>query len=199
MSEKQNILQKILGKALANVQVSVRQEKNIVNRLGINSQSILGQMISNFQFIRINQYLTILGNESIEEINEFVKSFYPGEKFIVAYDIWGGIFALNNGDFSGDTRNLWYMAPDTLRWENLNSHYSQFVYWACSEKIDEFYKDFFWTGMKRDTESIGEMQAVLFYPFLWSNECTVETASKKIVPLKELIALNAEYAQLFGM
>lgn len=53
--------------------------------------------------------------------------------------------------------------------------------------------------MKRDTESIGEMQAVLFYPFLWSNECTVETASKKIVPLKELIALNAEYAQLFGM
>ena len=61
MSEKQNILQKILGKALANVQVSVRQDKNIVNRLGINSQSILGQMISNFQFVRINQYLTILG------------------------------------------------------------------------------------------------------------------------------------------
>ena len=78
MSEKQSILQKILGKALANVQVSVRQDKNIVNRLGINSQSILGQMISNFQFVRINQYLTILGNESIEEINEFVKSFYPG-------------------------------------------------------------------------------------------------------------------------
>ena len=68
MSEKQSILQKILGKALANVQVSVRQDKNIVNRLGINSQSILGQMISNFQFVRINQYLTILGNESIEEI-----------------------------------------------------------------------------------------------------------------------------------
>ena len=42
MSEKQSILQKILGKALANVQVSVRQDKNIVNRLGINSQSILG-------------------------------------------------------------------------------------------------------------------------------------------------------------
>lgn len=39
---------------------------------------------------------------------------------------------------------------------------------------------------------------ILIYPFLWSKECNLETASKTIVSSDELIRMNSEYAHEFG-
>ena len=36
--------------------------------------------------------------------------------FVVATDVIGGIFAINQGKYCEDIGKVWYLAPDTLEW-----------------------------------------------------------------------------------
>ncbi|MDR1700017.1 MAG: DUF2625 domain-containing protein [Lachnoclostridium sp.] len=178
--------------------------KLILEQLKIDPYSVLGQILVHYAGIIINGYLRFLGGEEkgehsgILSFNKKVKECYDGKKLIVAHDIWGGLFAISNGDFEGDIRNIWYFAPDSLDWENLNIYYSQFVVWACDEKVKKFYQNFLWNQNERLIEKIEANQAVLMYPFLWASECEIEKANKKIVPIAELISLNANLQKAFN-
>lgn len=167
--------------------------KEILEQLVINEQSVLGQIVLNISQIEVNGYLRVLGGDSIADLNEAVKKYYKGNKLIVAYDIFGGIYAIGNGDFGGDTRDIWYFAPNSLEWESLGINYPQFIAWICSENVKAFYIDFKWNGIEDIIKDTKNNQAIMIYPFLWANECNIETAKKTIVPLEELIAINAEY------
>ncbi len=169
-------------------------DKNLTYKeLGINEESVLGQILKNMSIIIINGYLRVLGGDYIIPFNQKVKEFYSGNKLIVANDIFGGLYAIGNGDFEGDIRNIWYFAPDLLEWENLEINYPQFIAWVCSKNIKEFYDRFIWKDINLIINNLKENQMVLIYPFLWSTECNVETADKTIIPIEELTALNANY------
>lgn len=175
---------------------SLKDNKNAVDKLNINEESVLGAMIVHTSGVIVNGYLRILGKDGELDIillNEIVKHFYPGNKLIVAIDIWGGIFAIGNNDFESDKRHIWYFAPDLLKWENLEVNYAEFIAWSCSSAISEFYKSFLWNDFETIIKDVGEKQAVLFYPFLWANECNVETANKEIVSFEEIIGVNAKF------
>lgn len=165
----------------------------IQNQLIINENSVLGQIVLNVSQITVNGYLRVLGRENIITLNECVKKYYEGNKLIVAYDIFGGIYAIGNGDFEGNKRNIWYFAPNSLEWEALEINYPQFISWICSDNIKDFYIDFTWNGIEATIKDIKKDQAILIYPFLWAAECNIETARKTLVPLEELIAINAYY------
>lgn len=201
MDELQSII-KMLSNSSNRIQMDFYSGKSsIIDELKINEFSVLGNIIKHFSSININSYLRLLGGNNnannILSFNKEIKLIYPGNKLVVANDIWGGIFAINNGDFDGEFRNIWYFAPDELQWINLNINYSQFISWICSDKINIFYKNFIWENMNSIIDNISENQAILIYPFLWSKECNIEKADKSIVNLIELIELNARYQKKF--
>lgn len=171
------------------------EDKSVIEELNVNEQSVLGQVLLNVSGVVINDYLRIWGNDepNILYQNNRVKQFYSGNKLIVANDIWGGLFAISNGDFEGNMRDIWYFAPDLLEWENLDINYAEFLSWACSGGLEEFYQSFLWEDIDSILREINVNQAILIYPFMWAKECNLETADKKIVPLEELVAINADY------
>lgn len=68
--------------------------------------------------------------------------------------------------------------------------YHEFIVWILQGNIDEFYSTMRWSSWKQDCIDISMNNALLVYPFLWAKECDIESASKKIVPLDEIILMN---------
>lgn len=55
-------------------------------------------------------------------------------------------------------------------------------------------------GEKMNYDSSGGFgEGILIYPYLWAKECNIETASKKVVPLKELLGMNEEFSKTAGL
>lgn len=175
--------------------------------LQITSKSALGSIILNTSGIVIDNWIRILGHDSninrgILEYN-LIKENGVATKvtkmIIVANYIVGGIFALNFGRFSEGIGEVWYFAPDTLEWESLEMRYSEFIAWTAQENIDEFYSTMRWSTWKEDCKKIKFNEAILIYPFLWSNEIKLEKADKKVVSYEELLKINQEYSKKFNL
>ena len=95
---------------------------------------------------------------------------------------------------NGKDNFIWYFAPDTLEWECLDMKYNEFLAWTFQGNIDEFYETMRWKNWKEDVNGVEINKAVLIYPFLWAKECNLENASKKVVPIDEIIEINFEYS-----
>ena len=130
--------------------------------------------------------------EQVACLNEKVRKLWPGKKIAVAQDAYGGLFALSCGDFPGDMERLWYYAPDTLAWEMLEMDYSAFLAWVCTEGPRRFYGAFSWADEGEILSRLAIDQGVLFYPFPWTAQYDAASASKKVIPLDELIELYAD-------
>ncbi|MGG3521290.1 DUF2625 family protein [Bacillus pseudomycoides] len=181
--------------------------KNTLEVLQIPSKSALGSIVYNTSGIIVDDWIRILGSDS--EKNRGILSYNLVNKdgvatkidkmLIVADDIVGGVFALNAGKFSIGVGHIWYFAPDTLEWESLDMKYSEFITWIAQGNMNEFYSTLRWNTWKEDSEIVKFDEAILIYPFLWSNELQLEKADKKIVPAKELLNINQEYSKKFNL
>lgn len=55
-------------------------------------------------------------------------------------------------------------------------------------------------GWEKDIENMdGFNNGVLIYPLLWAKECNIETASKKISPLSEIIKIYFGFKKEFNL
>ena len=150
---------------------------------------------SNVSFILVNKYLRILGtSESMyENIFDFTNEFrevFSEEKYIVAYDIFGGLFA--------SEKTIHYFSPDNLQWEDLDVSYGEFIEWIAGIDITDFYETFLWNDMDELLQKMKSDEGVFIYPFLWAKECDINTASKKIVPYKDLLVSNFQNMSLLA-
>lgn len=175
--------------------------------LQVTSKSALGSIILNTSGIVIDNWIRILGHDS--NINRGVVSYnLIGENgvatqvdkmLIVADDVIGGLFALNAGKFTEVIGDVWYFTPDTLEWESLEMQYSEFITWIAHGNIDEFYSTLRWSTWKEECKNVKFNEAILIYPFLWSNEKQLEKVDKIIVPVEELLKINQEYSKKFNL
>ena len=53
---------------------------------------------------------------------------------LVADDAIGGFFALNGGAFGDDLGSVYYLAPETLKWESLGVGHAAFTQWAFTKR-----------------------------------------------------------------
>jgi len=131
------------------------------------------------------------------------KSFKNNEKpkfLLIADDVFGGFFAINGGALSDESLGkTFYLSPDTLKWENLDLSYSDFLNFCFSKKINEFYGDFKWKTFDKDILNFNNDKAFSFYPYLFTEEGKdIEKVSKKIVPIEEIwMMFNDLQKQLF--
>lgn len=166
--------------------------------LNFTEESVLGTIIANTCGIVADKWIYVLGQScdehaGVADFPERIGQEFP-DMLVVATDIVGGLFALNGGRFAEEVGKVWYFAPDTIQWEPLGFKYSEFIAWACQGNLSEFYGNVRWTRWERDAESIdGFNKGFSIYPFLWAKECDIETASKKAVPLAELVGMNMDF------
>lgn len=151
----------------------------------LNSESLLGMLLENTGGVIIEHWLRLYG---AGEINFAARNdLLPFDNVAVAEDILGGLFlCLENG-------NIGYFAPDCLEVEDMEISFSQFLYWCLHGDTDTFYKDYRWENWQEDLSSIKSSEGVAFYPFLWLEAESLETRSRRIVPIDEIIGLEFDF------
>ena len=67
---------------------------------------------------------------------------------LIGEDVLGGLFALKDD-------LIYYFAPDTNEWENLNIYYTQFLDWIVNnnQSVNKFYELFRWNKWEEDCKS----------------------------------------------
>ena len=111
---------------------------------------------------------------------------------LIGEDVLGGVFALKNKD-------VYYYAPDTNKWENLELYYTEFIYWILNyeDDVNDFYKGLRWANWKEDCKKLGIADGFSLYPLL-PFECDIEKRSRKIIPIDELIRLNFDLGSMLN-
>lgn len=105
---------------------------------------------------------------------------------LIGEDVLGGLFGLKN-DY------VYYFAPDTKKWENLEIYYTQFLDWLINgpNDVDKFYELYRWNTWREDCKKIKLTEGYHFYPLLQSF-CNIEERDRKIISIDELIRFNLD-------
>ena len=155
-------------------------------------------ILEHFSYVTVNGYLKILGNDlenGFIYCNELFSKCYNSNRCLIAYDILGGLFAINIEKLNA----IEYFAPDTLEWEDLEIDYKDFLYWVTTNQLDTFYQELIVPDLFTLDLSLEKNEVVLTYPFIWSMEYTPSDAARKIVPFKELLEMNADFYRQLRM
>jgi hypothetical protein len=113
---------------------------------------------------------------------------------LIADDVVGGFFAINGGAFGGDLKNVYYFAPESLRWESLELGYSDFLGFAVGGDIEKFYEHLRWPNWAQETSQIGGDQALSFQPPLWTAEGkNVAASTRQLIPVAEAYDFNVRF------
>ncbi|HEM2744417.1 TPA: DUF2625 family protein, partial [Streptococcus suis] len=134
-------------------------------------------------------------NFGLKWANNIYGNSYDKTSLLVAYDIFGGLFVIKDYQFGGE--QIWYFAPDTMNWENLEITYKSFIKWICTDEFSLFYSDFPIEYIYSQSIKIEKDEVLLIYPYLWSKEYKTGVPSINVIPFKELFELNQDiYRQL---
>lgn len=123
----------------------------------------------------------------------------PGA-LLVGDDAVGGFFAVNGDGLPGPAGNVFYLAPDTLEWEDLELGYSAWLRWTLSGDLAGFYESFRWDGWRGEVSELSGDRAFSIIPFLFTEGPPVGERSRRPVPIEELWGLYAiELPRQLGM
>ncbi|CAN5164336.1 DUF2625 domain-containing protein [soil metagenome] len=130
----------------------------------------------------------------------------PGDNdfLLIGDDVIGGFFALNGGGLSGKAGhndqngqigqigNVFYFAPDTLEWEDLDIPYSGFLEFCLHGDLETYYKAFRWKGWQADVAALNGDQAYSAFPFYFTETADTKR-ERKAVSVAELYELLVIY------
>ena len=156
----------------------------------ITVRSPLGALVHGSGGLLVDRgWLRLLGSGSAELPRTVPSWNTPGSGLLlVADDVVGGFFAINGGALEGRVGDVSYLAPDTLRWECLERGFSDFLAFALSPAIAEFYESLRWPGWEADIERLGGDEAFMFYPFLWAEAPAMSERVRRPGPVAEVFA-----------
>ncbi|MBM6841335.1 DUF2625 family protein [[Clostridium] spiroforme] len=134
-----------------------RTENRFDSSLNLTSKSILGLMLAKYSMITvIEKRIRFFGGDnrirsSLEEINGITAD--QREKvpdiLVIADDICGGIFAINNGFVSNiHPGNVMFLPYNSLSFENLEIGHADFVHWCMTCSYNDWLKNSWKTSEK---------------------------------------------------
>jgi hypothetical protein len=160
-------------------------------RAQVTTRSWLGAVVHRSGGLVLDHgWLRVLGsgnNEhhlaSLGEVNDTVAG-----GIIVAQDVLGGQFAWMP-DSSGKP-TISYLAPDTLRWEDCERGYGDWLTAMIGGAVVGFYESLRWPGWVEEVEACRLDQAINSWPPLWTKEGKdLSAVSRRPVPMSEAMSL----------
>ncbi len=113
----------------------------------------------------------------------------------MAYDVLGGVFAVDGGGLGVAPGEVCYRGPDTLQWISLGAGHGRFVQAALSGALGDFYADLRWPGWDREVSALGADRGLSVYPPPFTAQGRDPgAASRRSVPFDELIAFYDDMA-----
>jgi hypothetical protein len=160
----------------------------------VTTRSPMGAIVLNSAGIFIDHgWLRILGGGGHARFQRSLPTWNEGRSdgfYLVADDVLGGSFALNGGALGDDLKNIYYFAPDSLRWEPCEFGYSQFLIWVVSTNIAKFYESMRWPNWESEVRKLPGDKAINIYPFLWAKGPPIGDRSRRAVPVAEIFNLQ---------
>ena len=166
----------------------------------ITVRSPLGALVHGSGGLLVDQgWLRLLGSGSAQ-LTRSVPAWNTNGSglLLVADDVVGGFFAINGGALDGKQGHVFYLAPDTLRWESLERGYGDFFAFALSPAIARFYESFRWPGWESDVAALGGDQAFMIYPFLCADGPDISQRMRTPGPIAEVYALALDLQRQLG-
>ena len=171
-------------------------------QLQVTTRSPMGAIVYETGGLIIDDnWLRILGSgcprlpRSLPDWNEARIPSTPGVSppfLLFGDDILGGFFAIDGGGLSGALGKVHYFAPDSLKWENLDTSYSEFIVFALSGGLEHFYQDSRWPNWRDEIRDVPGDCALSVYPFLWCEGPPIADRSRRAVPIAELWDLQQD-------
>jgi hypothetical protein len=179
---------------------SVRAKEALYNTQ-VSTYATLGAVIYNTGGIMIdNGWIRILGSgskrltRSVPEWNKGKTIAEYGDKpayLLVADDAVGGFFAINYGAFGEDLKNIYYLAPNSLKWEPLGLGYTEFIRFCLDSDLSGFYKGLRWASWDKFIANLDGSKSYSFRPYLWSEGgMDIDKCTRKLVTTEELFKFN---------
>lgn len=165
----------------------------VLESLQVTTRSTLGAIAYETGGIIIDGWIRFIGSGN-EKLNRNIANWNRENSgfLLVADDVVGGFFAINGGALGDDTGSMYYWSPDSVEWEPLEIGFTDFFDWALTEEINDFYLNFGKEKLSREYNEIDADKCLSFYPFLWSQEGSVETSSIGIVTIDEAFKFKVE-------
>lgn len=184
--------------------------KDALFKTQVTTRSPMGAIVYSTGGILVDDgWIRILGSGSIKlsrslpEWNRGKTFKTYGEKapfFLIADDAIGGFFAINGTGLGKDLGKVYYLAPDTLEWEDLDLTYTEFLLFCFSEDLEKFYNGYRWKGWRKEVAAISGDQAFNFFPPLFTKEGKDLTkSSHKAVPVEEQYAYTLDMQKQLGV
>lgn len=173
----------------------------------VTTRSYLGSIAYHCGGLVVNNgWLRILGAgntqiPSVARINNLhlvnTEEFTPTYYVIFAYDVIGGVFAIDGGGIGIAQGNVCYLSPDSYEWMDLGMGHSDFIFWALGGHgknkygINDFYEGFRWNNWIEETENLPLDKAFYIFPPLSTAEGqNMETNKRFPVPVNEIFSDN---------
>lgn len=170
------------------------ERSNVLLKLQVTTRSPLGAIAYETGGILVDDgWLRLLGAGN-PRLDRDIVSWNKGRTdglLLFGDDVLGGFFALNGGALGGDLGGVFYLAPETLEWEPLGIGLMAFVQWAFTSELRQFYAQHRREYITAEARSLSGQQCFNFYPFLWTEESSSATSSRRPILVAEQWALNS--------
>lgn len=170
--------------------------------LGLGTGSYLGALARNTSGVIVDDgWLRLLGGSSTDEGLPGLDQASAGTTglLVVAYDVLGGVFALDGGALGTGNGSVHHFPVDSLVWEDLELGHAAFVTWMLEGATVDFYEPLRWAGWQNDIAPLPPRQGLSLYPFPFSVEGKdLSKVSKRAVPMSELLGMYNDIATQLG-
>jgi hypothetical protein len=169
-------------------------------KLQVSTRSVLGAvtwetggMLIDSGWIRV---LGSGGSRMQESLATWNQGSAKSECLVVAYDVLGGVFALDGGALGHGQGHAFYFAPESLDWEECDCTYSGLLEFLLTEDLEKFYAGSRWPEWTRDVAELSPDQAFSLSPPPWTMDGTdVTRATRTPTTARELFTRALEQAR----
>lgn len=164
--------------------------------LELTQASVLGAIAANAGAIVFDHgWLRVLGagvhsknpDDRLSSLSQANPDLEETEICLIAFDVLGGMFAIDDGGIGNGDGEVFYFAPDTLMWEGLELGYAQFIEAMVDGESEQFYADQRWPGWEKETEALLLGQGFNQYPFPFTDGGQdVSQVQRSVASLKDL-------------
>jgi hypothetical protein len=174
--------------------------RSTLYRLQVTTRSTLGALAFHCGGLEVDHgWVKVLGGgaaglpdlAAINQLPQPSADSVPPALLVVAFDVLGGVFAVDGGGLGFSPGDVCYWAPDTLSWESTELGHTSFVGTLLSGGFSGFYAGLRWTGWEEEVESLPPGSGLSVYPPLSSEQGQdIGRCSRKPVPMAELLAAH---------